>query len=136
VAVDPARRLGSDYRLFTDGLAPSLVLCRSELLPQPTHHGRAEVVGVGQGCSPGAAIVALRERGLRRIFIEGGGVTVSRYLTARCLHRLQLAVSPLIMGRGRCGLDLSQTLRLRPQTRRFLLAEDVLFECCFDEEAG
>ena len=58
----------------------------------------------------------------------------SRFLAARCLHRLQLAVSPLIMGQGRPGIDLGETLRLRPSMRRFQLADDILFECCFDDE--
>jgi len=67
------------------------------------------------------------------VFIEGGGVTVSRFLVASCLHRLQIAISPFILGQGRPGIDVGQTLRLRPRVRRFNLAEDVLFECCFDD---
>ena len=59
-------------------------------------------------------------------------MTVSRFLAAGCLDRLQLAVSPLIMGQGKPGIDLGETLRLRPLVRRFELAPDVLFECCFD----
>jgi hypothetical protein len=37
------------------------------------------------------------------------------------------------MGQGRPGIDLAETLRLRPKVRRYELADDVLFECCFDE---
>ena len=132
VVVDPERRLGSGYRLFNDGLAPTLLLCRRELLTEGERHGQAEVVGVDDGCSPRAVLAVLRERRLPRVFIEGGGVTVSRFLAAGCLDRLQLAVSPLIMGQGKPGIDLAETLRLRPRMRRFDLAHDVLFECCFD----
>jgi riboflavin-specific deaminase-like protein len=134
VVVDPDRRLSADYGLFNDGLSPTLLLCREELAGAGARHGKAEVVGVAGGCGPAAVLETLRRRGLPRVFIEGGGVTVSRFLSARCLHRLQLAVSPLIMGQGKPGIDLGETLRLRPRVRRFELSHDVLFECCFDEE--
>ena len=133
VVVDPDRRLSSAYGVFNDGLAPTLLLCREELCSAGEQHGLAEVVGVGSGCSPRAVVAVLETRGLPRIFIEGGGVTVSRFLEAGCLDRLQLAVSPLIMGQGKPGIDLGETLRLRPRVRRFELSHDVLFECCFDE---
>lgn len=132
VVVDPDRRLGVHYSLFNDGLAPTLLLCRSERCTPGEHHGKAEVVGVEAGCTPAAVLAALRRRHLSRVFIEGGGVTVSRFLAAGCLDRLQLAVSPLIMGQGKLGVELGETLRLRPLVRRFELAQDVLFECCFD----
>jgi diaminohydroxyphosphoribosylaminopyrimidine deaminase / 5-amino-6-(5-phosphoribosylamino)uracil reductase len=132
VVVDPDRRLGDHYGVFNDDLARTLLLCRADLAKPGERHGRAEVVGVGSGCTPPAVLGVLRQRGLTRVFIEGGGVTVSRFLAAGCLDRLQLAVSPLIMGQGKPGIDLGETLRLRPLVRRFELAPDVLFECCFD----
>lgn len=131
VVLDPDRRLTDKYALFHDGMAPTLLLCRPEHARPGERHGQAEVIGVPGGCTPAAVLDELEGRGLRRIFIEGGGVTVSRFLAARCLDRLQLAVSPLIMGQGRPGIDLGETLRLRPEVRRFQLADDVLFECCF-----
>jgi diaminohydroxyphosphoribosylaminopyrimidine deaminase / 5-amino-6-(5-phosphoribosylamino)uracil reductase len=134
VVIDPERRLSVDHSLFKDGLAPTLLVCRSEHRARGDRHGLAEIVCVDSECSPSAVLEALRERGLRRIFIEGGGVTVSRFLLASCLHRLQIAVSPFILGQGRPGIDVGQTLRLRPRVRRFNLAEDVLFECCFDDD--
>lgn len=134
VVVDPDRRLSDHYGVFNDGLAPTLLLCRDELCSGGARHGKAEVIGVGDGCSPPAVLDVLRRRGLPRIFIEGGGVTVSRFLAAGCLHRLQLAISPLIMGQGKPGISLGETLRLRPRVRRFDLSQDVLFECCFDDE--
>lgn len=132
VVLDPKRRLSAKYALFNDGLAPTLLLCRRDLCGSGERHGSAEVVGVEDDCSPPAVLAALSERGLNRVFIEGGGVTVSRFLSARCLHRLQIAVSPFILGTGRPGIELGETVRLRPRVRRFHLAEDVLFECCFD----
>jgi riboflavin-specific deaminase-like protein len=131
VVLDPDRRLSAQYALFDDGLAPTLLLCRAERCTPGERHGQAEVVGVHDECGPLAVVRELERRSLRRIFIEGGGVTVSRFLAASCLDRLQLAVSPLIMGQGRPGIDLGETLRLRPKVRRFQLDDDILFECCF-----
>lgn len=131
VVLDPDRRLTDKYALFHDDLAPTLLLCRPDRMRPGERHGQAEVVAVPGDCSPGAVLDELARRGLRRIFIEGGGVTVSRFLAANCLERLQLAVSPLIMGQGRPGIDLGETVRLRPTVRRFQLADDILFECCF-----
>ncbi len=52
------------------------------------------------GIEPAAILAALAERGLRRILIEGGADTVSRFLAARCLDRLHVVVAPIILGSG------------------------------------
>jgi riboflavin biosynthesis pyrimidine reductase len=101
--------------------------------------GRAEVVGAaranGRLC-PRAVLDLLAARGLRRIFLEGGGVTISHFLAARCLHRLQITVAPLIIGSGRPSITLPEieqlSRSLRPPTRRFDLGDDILFECRLD----
>jgi riboflavin biosynthesis pyrimidine reductase len=51
-------------------------------------------------------LATLARQGLRRIFIEGGGVTVSRFLLAGVLNRLHITVSPLVMGAGIPAFDL------------------------------
>lgn len=132
VVVDPKRTLSTRYHLFEDGLAPTLLLCRAEHAQKETRHGRAEIVAL-PSCSPEEVLAALGERGLSRVFIEGGGVTVSRFLAAGCLNRLQITISPLLMGQGRPSLVLDRALRLRPRTRRFDLAGDVMFECLIDD---
>jgi riboflavin biosynthesis pyrimidine reductase len=80
---------------------------------------------------------ALAERGLAFLFIEGGGRTVSRFLAASALDRLQLAVAPILLGSGRPSLALPEIASiaagLRPRTRRFELGDDVLFECVFGD---
>ena len=66
---------------------------------------------------------------MTRLLVEGGGVTVGRFLDAGLLDRLQLAVSPVIIGAGRPALPVRPADRLdqaiRPACTRHLLGEDV-----------
>ena len=139
VVVDPRRRLRAGYRLFTDGTAPTLVLCADELVGCRQRLGQAEVIGIPAEAGrlgPAAVLDLLARRGLRRVFIEGGGITVSRFLAAGCLHRLQITIAPLIIGSGRPSISLPRIGRLseglRPTVRKFDLGRDILFECAFD----
>jgi riboflavin biosynthesis pyrimidine reductase len=70
------------------------------------------------------------------LFIEGGGITVSRFLAAGALDRLQLTIAPVILGSGRPGLLLPEITdlqnSLRPPTRRFILGDDIMVECDFN----
>ncbi|MGH6899525.1 MAG: RibD family protein [Geminicoccaceae bacterium] len=139
VVLDPRRRLRADHGVFTDGAAPTLVLCGKERDRRGGRLGRAEVISVGNAngsLQPGDVLDLLAARGLRRVFVEGGGITVSRFLAAGCLHRLQITIAPLIIGSGRPSISLPEIGRLsdglRPTVRKFDLGRDVLFECRFD----
>jgi riboflavin biosynthesis pyrimidine reductase len=102
-----------------------------ELLELPEASGSEGLDGGGLDLV--AVVDALRERGLKRLFVEGGGVTVSRFLRQGLLDRLQIAVAPLIIGAGRRGLTLPASERLadalRPQARCYRMGADVLFDC-------
>jgi riboflavin-specific deaminase-like protein len=137
VVFDPARRLSADYRIFTDDSAPTWYCCaRSLLLPGETHLGSAAVVGL-DSTEAGPAVChllqLLRDHGCCRVFVEGGGVTVSAFLEANLLDRLQMAIAPLIIGDGIPAIRVSAraSLRdcLRPQYRVFRMGGDVLFDC-------
>lgn len=139
VVLDRRRRLSAAHRVFQDDAAPTLALCDVELVGTGERLGRAEVIGVAAGngsLDPRRVLDRLAELGLRRVFIEGGGVTVSRFLAAACLDRLQIVVAPLILGSGRPGITLPEIDRLsaglRPPTRSVPLGRDVLFECRFN----
>jgi diaminohydroxyphosphoribosylaminopyrimidine deaminase/5-amino-6-(5-phosphoribosylamino)uracil reductase len=139
VVLDTRRRLGPDYRVFKDGEAPTLLLCAERLAVPGERLGQAEVVGIptraGSLCLR-TVLERLAGRGLGRVFVEGGGITVSRFLAAGCLHRLQITVAPLIIGSGRPSITLPEVERvsaaLRPEIRRVELGDDLLFECRFD----
>ena len=139
VILDPRGRLGPDRHVFRDGAAPTLVIrdaaqdaaaaagARCEVLRLPTDNAAP-----GGGFPPAGVVRALRERGCRRLLIEGGGTTVSRFLQARALDRLHITVAPLIIGSGPPAITLdpiaSLTEALRPPCRQFRLGGDVLFD--------
>jgi diaminohydroxyphosphoribosylaminopyrimidine deaminase / 5-amino-6-(5-phosphoribosylamino)uracil reductase len=137
VVFDPTRGLESRYRVFQDDSVETLYVCaRSNVRSGETHVGRARLVAV-DGDTPGAGagglLQMLRARGCARIFIEGGGVTVSTFLTANLLDRLQVAVAPLLIGDGRPAIRLPAQTFLRdcrrPRYRVFRMGGDVLFDC-------
>jgi riboflavin-specific deaminase-like protein len=142
VVVDAERRLGSAYRVFQDRAAPTLVLAAEDRVrPGERQLGQAEIVGLPRGgdghLDPWTIRRALAERGLPWLFVEGGGVTISRFLFAGALDRLQLMVAPVLLGSGRPSLSLPEIADLsrsiRPRIRRAALGEDMLFECIFHD---
>jgi diaminohydroxyphosphoribosylaminopyrimidine deaminase / 5-amino-6-(5-phosphoribosylamino)uracil reductase len=138
VILDPSRRLREDHRVFSDTEAESIYVCaRSRVRAGERSFGRAMVVGVA-GTSAGGIDIAdvsrlLRARGCKRVFVEGGGVTVSMFLEAGLLDRLHVAVAPLLIGDGRPAIRLSPPAALgdchRPRYRVFRMGPDVLFDC-------
>jgi diaminohydroxyphosphoribosylaminopyrimidine deaminase/5-amino-6-(5-phosphoribosylamino)uracil reductase len=135
VVIDPNLRLPHERRIFTDGAVRTLVVCAEDVPTNGKKHP-AELVRVarsGNRLSPAAIAEALRRRGLARLLVEGGGVTVSRFIEARALHHLHVTIGPLLVGSGRPGIVLPGIDRvdeaLRPVTRRFDLGADVLFDC-------
>jgi diaminohydroxyphosphoribosylaminopyrimidine deaminase/5-amino-6-(5-phosphoribosylamino)uracil reductase len=137
VVLDPTRRLADHYRVFNDESADTLYVCAKSLAREgETHFGRAVVVAVddqGDGIDVTAVQRVLRARGCHRIFVEGGGVTVSMFLEAKLLNRLQIAIAPLLIGDGRPAIRLAPRMALsdchRPRYRVFRMGADVLFDC-------
>jgi len=137
VVLDPTRRLADTYRVFNDDSADTLYVCGRSLAGRgETHFGRAAMVAVddgGDGLDVTEVLRLLRARGCHRIFVEGGGVTVSMFLEANLLDRLQIAIAPLLIGDGRPAIRLSPRSALsdchRPRYRVFRMGADVLFDC-------
>lgn len=109
VVLDTDRRLGPGFRVFSGDGPPTLLLCAADA-PGPDRLGAAEVVRLprapGQPLAPAEILAALAARGLRRVFVEGGGLAVSRFLAAGALDRLHVTVAPLILGAGIHGFSL------------------------------
>ena len=149
VVIDPDDRLDRSRRVFCDEAAPTVVIRRrhdagSEAPatapgasgPETRTPRRESVIDLPGGPSgslaPRDVLAALRERGCRRFLIEGGGITVSRFLEAGVVDRLHVAVAPLLIGSGRPAFTLAPVATLdeaiRPACRVFRLGEDVLFD--------
>jgi riboflavin biosynthesis pyrimidine reductase len=137
VVFDPRRRLTPAFRVFTDRTAPTLYICaRSRMSPGESHMGCAVMAAIDEG-EPGdevaQALRLLHARGCARVLVEGGGVTVSRFLEANLLDRLQIAIAPVLIGDGRPAVRLLPQVRLRdcrrPGYRVFRMGGDVLFDC-------
>ncbi|HEY0469079.1 MAG TPA: RibD family protein, partial [Polyangiaceae bacterium] len=135
VVIDPKLRVAHARRLYRDGLAPTLIACRQDSARRegPARIPLLELAVEGEQLSLPELLSALAARGLTRIFVEGGGVTISHFIQARCMDRLHVTICPIMIGRGRPGINLPGVERLdqalRPATRRFSLGEDVLFDC-------
>lgn len=132
VVLDTERRLHHGYQVFQDGL-PTLLACAADAAAPC---GDAEILPLpraGRGLDLAALAAALRARGLTHLFVEGGGVTVSRFLAAGLVDRLHVAVAPLLLGSGIPALALpavptpEQGLRFPLVVHR--LGEDMLFDC-------
>jgi diaminohydroxyphosphoribosylaminopyrimidine deaminase / 5-amino-6-(5-phosphoribosylamino)uracil reductase len=134
VIVDPRRRLGLEARVFGDDAETLLI--HGDDAPSVAAHGAADVVALplrGGRLDLVALLAELGARGCRAVFVEGGGATVSSFIEADLLDRLQIAIAPLVTGSGRPGLTLPARDRiaecLRPAHRVFTMGGDVLFDC-------
>lgn len=131
VVLDPNRRVPQDHQLFQNAASPTLRLVNdSKDLSGP---GVTDVAVMEEsGLSPRTILELLAARGLKRVLVEGGGLTVSRFLQAGLIDRLHVLVAPMIIGSGRPAFTLPPmaTLEhaLRPRTRVFGLGQDTLFE--------
>jgi diaminohydroxyphosphoribosylaminopyrimidine deaminase / 5-amino-6-(5-phosphoribosylamino)uracil reductase len=134
VIIDPNSRLPPTARALAADGARRLVITRAgarttlpteiEVLPIAADNGRLP---------PAAIVAALAAHGLRRILVEGGADTVSRFLAAGCLDRLHILVAPIILGAGRSSLALPPIERVdqavRAPMRVHVLGRDVLLDC-------
>ena len=144
VVIDPMARLSSQFHVFQDGEAPTLYIYTTRYVSgRVPAHGHAELLGVGEGPNGPdlAEVVAhLRRRGCARIFVEGGGVTVSAFLASGLLDRVQVTVAPMFIGGGRPAFRLPAANLLRdcarPGYRVFRMGGDMLFDCDLRATAG
>jgi diaminohydroxyphosphoribosylaminopyrimidine deaminase/5-amino-6-(5-phosphoribosylamino)uracil reductase len=134
VVIDPGARLPSSARvLAADGIrrlvitgdgAPTQLPADVEIVPLAAEGGRI---------APAAIVAALAARSFRRILIEGGADTVSRFLAAGCLDRLHIVIAPIILGSGPSSLALPPIKRVeeavRAPIRAHVLGDEVLLDC-------
>lgn len=133
IIIDPNARLPQAAKCLRDDGA-RVIIVRSEGAPVCKARETVMLTPGMEGLCPHAIIEALFGAGLRRILIEGGAQTISRFLAAGALDRLQILMAPMIIGSGKPGVVLppihSLTKALRPRTRAYPLhGGDVIFDC-------
>lgn len=138
VVLDPERRLPAGRKVFGPD-APTLLVCAADRSAAPAP-GSAQLLAVERGADglvhPAAVVAALVARELTHLFIEGGGVTVARFLAAGLIDRLHIAVAPQVLGAGRPALPLPVAQPLarafKAPVQHFSLGPDVLFDFAVD----
>ncbi|MFN0218292.1 MAG: RibD family protein [Hyphomicrobium sp.] len=133
VVIDPDGHASPDARIFAADGARRIIIRRA-VGAAPAGVDTLVVAPRAEGMSPSDIIRGLFDLGLRKILIEGGATTVSRFIDARAVDRLHVLVSPMILGSGVTGLSLAAISgldgALRPQARAHILdGRDVLFDC-------
>jgi riboflavin biosynthesis pyrimidine reductase len=86
------------------------------------------------GIGAQAILDAMWGLGFKRILIEGGPHTLSRFVAAGLIDRLHIMIAPMIIGSGPVGLQLPPiahlSASLRPRMRVFRLdGSDILCDC-------
>lgn len=142
VIIDPQARVPDGLKVLEDGNAPTWLLHADTVslaaFPESDGYRRLAVPSVDGHLQPRDILNVLAANGLRRIFVEGGGITVSRFFNARCLNRLHIATAPLLVGEGVPALQLpgAATMQqaLRPRFRLYRMGQDVMWDFQIDDE--
>ena len=139
VVIDPSGTLPSKARAFADDGIHRIVISREDARCRNVDGVETIALSNTDGIfAPDAILNALAARGLRRVLIEGGAQTLSRFLAAGCLDRLHVVVAPVILGSGIAGLALppiahmDEAMRLPMNVHR--LGDEVLFDCDLSEQ--
>ncbi|MFM8700500.1 MAG: RibD family protein [Hyphomicrobiales bacterium] len=135
IILDPHNRTPDNALCLTDDGSRRLIFASE---PRSRSDG-VETVRLphgDNGFSPHAVLETLRERGMSRVLVEGGSLTLSRFLSAQALDRLHLLVAPMIIGSGLTGLTLPPIIdlasALRVSATVYPLGEgDILLDCNF-----
>jgi diaminohydroxyphosphoribosylaminopyrimidine deaminase / 5-amino-6-(5-phosphoribosylamino)uracil reductase len=134
VVVDCHGVLEGGESLFHDGGAPVIVI--QSLMAAKKTFSNATVIRLpldASGLGTGAILQVLADRGLHRVLIEGGARTIARFIESGHVDRLHVTISPIIIGSGPSGINLSPIQRLcqayRPITTIHSLGSDILFDC-------
>ena len=134
IVLDPKGRVSPQARLLVADGIRRLAITADDA--KPSFDPGVETVRLpapGGEIAPAAILRALAEQGFRRILIEGGAHTVSRFIAAGCLDRLHVVVAPMMLGAGPSGVTLKPIARadeaLRVPMQGHLLGEEVLLDC-------
>jgi riboflavin-specific deaminase-like protein len=132
--IDPKGRLGADARLFADdGVRRLLITAEGSEATAPPGVEIIALPAQDGNIAPSDIALSLWRAGMRRVLIEGGADTLSRFIAARCLDRLHVTIAPVMLGTGGPGIELPPLERAdqahRMPARVHRIEDDVLFDC-------
>ena len=136
VVLDPRGRIPVECGVLQDPGAPTLWLIGQDTEVSSEIGAHVQVVrlpqAAGASMDPHMIIAVIRDHVSGSILIEGGGQTVSEFLTAGALDRLFLTRAPVLLGDGVPGIRFFgpavMSDALRPSFRRYSFGEDVCTE--------
>ena len=139
IIIDPKGRLPDDAPVLADDGARRFVVQAVDR-PRPAGVTAIRLMPRDGQLDPGEILSALHAEGITSTLIEGGSITIARFLEAGLLTRLQVAVAPILIGGGPQGLTLPNPSAklaeaIRPNMRFFSLGSDVVFDCGLTAEA-
>jgi diaminohydroxyphosphoribosylaminopyrimidine deaminase/5-amino-6-(5-phosphoribosylamino)uracil reductase len=135
LVLDPKGRAPGSARLFQATGTPRVILTQSA----GTYQGLPMDVDVVQlpvnplGMEPDTIVQWLAKRGWTKVLLEGGALTIQRFMMAGRLDYLHLITSPVLLGVGKPGLQvpaafsINQAKRCEVQIRS--LGTDLLIIC-------
>jgi riboflavin-specific deaminase-like protein len=132
VVIDPHGRLPNCARLLRQDGRTIIITAEGTMCPLRGTEIMSLPARGGQ-IAPADVLTALAKLGMRRILVEGGATTLSRFMHAGCLDRLHVLIAPLILGAGRPSFAFGAIDRieeaLHPAARAYRLGDDMLFDC-------
>jgi len=133
VVIDPNGRMPETARVLAADGARRIVMRAKPAAPAPAGAECIVLPADGGVIAPAAILQVLAGHGLRKILVEGGPYTLSRFLTAGCLDRLHVVVAPVILGAGPFGIALPPVASVEEALRAGMhvhdLGGDVLLDC-------
>ena len=134
VVIDPRGRLSHQSLVWQDDGIRKIWVVGDGVNVHPLPQVERIVLPIIDGrIDPLQILQTLSTKGLKRVLVEGGAETVSRFMSAGCLDRLHLIVAPIVMGSGRPSFNLppiehmDQAQRLPVKTH--LLGNEIVFDC-------
>lgn len=135
VVIDPSGRVPASSGLFQDAGVERVVLTgpqNRQRYPEGVRTLLVDRDDVGR-VPPVMILKHLHALGYRRILVEGGADTVTKFMMAGCLDRVHVILAPMIIGAGRPSFDLppiealDQAIRIPMRMHR--IGREVLLDC-------
>lgn len=139
VVIDPSGRVPMDALCLQDDGVRRVVVtgpgCAPLTGPAGLAQARFDLTNQGNQIDADQIRSWLRQQGWRRVLVEGGALTLSRFLEQGTLDCLHLIVSPVLLGPGVAGVRTEPVAQLSKVARfkvaSYGLGDDLLITCSF-----